>query len=168
MTGGDEGWRQKDQIDARPPSPEQIRYRMGGTCGHTPCANRSGSVPVSQMDAGSQRRCQPNIARHHQDQPACPAHPRQIASEAGASGVAVVPQNDSGAAAGQAGNRGAGIGKAGVIGEQPQAGQRDRIAVQAPGEEFLVHADQAGSGTARVASSTLWPDVQRMGNYAFK
>jgi hypothetical protein len=79
-------------------------------------------MAAAQMDAGFQRRGQARIAGHHQHQSPRPADSRKIPPEVHSRGVIIVPQDNARSAAGQAGDRGTRIGKAGLVGEQPQAG----------------------------------------------
>ena len=96
------------------------------------------------MHAGAERSCQPGIAGHHQGEAPRPADPRQILAERTASRLAVVAQYHATQAARQPRYRGAGVGQAPRVGEQPEFRQVRRATVPAgrrtsPGNETSVH-----------------------------
>jgi hypothetical protein len=127
----------------------------------------SGPVSTAQMDPGFQRCGQPRVAGHHQHKTARPADPRQVPPEVRSCRVMIVAQHDPCLAPRQTGNRGARIGQAEVIGEQPKAGQGIRLAAQTPGEEFPVHQGQTlmptgfNTDTPAAFPASSWPDMIR-------
>jgi hypothetical protein len=106
---------------------------MGGTGYQTGVAQRSRPAPAAQVHAGVEFGREADVTRDHQDQPARSACPREVTGEGGAVGVLVVAQDHTGLAAGQAGDGGAWVGQALVVGEQPQAGKRVGAPAKAPG-----------------------------------
>lgn len=63
---------------------------------------------------------QPNIARHHQDQPPSPADAREIATQTSAIGVVVMTVHDTGETWWQPGDGGARVRQSSRVREQPE------------------------------------------------
>ena len=141
MTRGGEGRGQKHKSGAGSAPTQHIRCRVGGTGYYAPTPDRVWPAAAAQVDAGFQRRRQPDIPGHDQDQPPLPANPRQIPAEQRPCRVMVMAQNDSRLAARQPRNRGTRVRKPLVVGKQPQPRQGAGRATQTPVEELQVQGN---------------------------
>lgn len=107
----------------------QPRTRPGTTMQITDAVGRAGAEPAkrgrrrtvaaAQMQPSPESRSESRIPGHHQDQPARPAKPREVAAQRHAPRIGIMPQHHPRSAARQSRHRGAGIGQATVVGEQP-------------------------------------------------
>ena len=99
---------------------------------------------------------QSDIAGDHENEPPGTADPRQVASQRGAPGLAIVTEHDTGQAARQLRCCRSWVGQAARIGEQPQWRQSASVAscdAVGPGDEASVHAGYDPCHMARKAAS---------------
>lgn len=113
--------REEGQRGAGASRPPQIRkpVRRTGDQRAAPTM-RTRPATVSQMHAGAECGRQPGIAGDHQCQAAGAAEASQVAAEYPSAGFAIMPQDDPRQTTRQARHRGARVGDAARIGEQPE------------------------------------------------
>jgi len=76
-------------------------------------------MAAAQMHASPQRRGQPEVSSHHKNEAPRTADPCQVPTERLTARFAVMTQHHTGEAARETRHRGAGIGQAACVGEQP-------------------------------------------------
>jgi hypothetical protein len=132
MAGRGKNRREEGEGGSRSPGASQVRWPVGRTGDQTMAApHRARPAAGADMNSGSKRRRQPDIAGHHKDETARPADAREVPPQRLAAWLAIMAQDHAGQAARQPRRRRPRIRQPARVGEQPKL--RQAAAGAAPG-----------------------------------
>ena len=136
-----EGRGEEGKRGARPPRAHQIGKPMGGTRNEAVATLNTRPASRAQVHSSAERRGQPGITRHDENQTPRSADPRKVAPERCPTRLAIVAQHDAGESTGQTRDSRARIGQPPCIGEQPEGGDSRAWSATrtCPGEQTPIH-----------------------------